>query len=80
MCPKECAARLQDMMETMRMLPSAPEQVEALEMGRLAVLGIYEQRPQRQDSLSDQLRTLVALANLNGLYDAAEYVERTLAP
>lgn len=35
-------------------------------------------RSQSQESLTEQLRKLVALANANGLYDAADFIQRTL--
>lgn len=35
-------------------------------------------KPQHQGSLTDQLRELVTLANQNGLYDAADYIQRRL--
>jgi hypothetical protein len=34
------------------------------------------ERPQRQDSLNDQLEDLVAVANRLGMYDAADYLQR----
>lgn len=33
---------------------------------------------QRQDSLQDQLRDLVAIANQHGMYDAADYIDHVL--
>ena len=34
------------------------------------------ERPQRQDSLSDQLEDLIAVANRLGMYDASDYLQR----
>lgn len=40
---------------------------------------ILEQRmPQRQDSLTDQLRSVHALAVYHGCYDAADYLRRVI--
>lgn len=39
-----------------------------------------DKNPQRQDSLEDQLRTVMALAVKAGCYDAADYLQRTLYP
>jgi hypothetical protein len=38
------------------------------------------QLPQRQDSTTDQLRDLIAVANRLGMYDAAEWIEKGLGP
>ena len=37
-----------------------------------------EKMPQRQDSLNDQLRDLVHVANKLGFYDAADHLKRTV--
>jgi len=34
------------------------------------------QKPQRQDSLKDQLQWLIAVANREGCYDAADLLQR----
>ena len=36
-------------------------------------------KPQHQGSLHDQLRELLQLANADGLYDAADWLDRHLA-
>lgn len=33
---------------------------------------------QRQDSLHDQLRDLIPIANQNGMYDAADYLQHVI--
>jgi hypothetical protein len=38
---------------------------------------VKEQLPQRQDSLSEQLRDLRLVANKLGMYDAADYIKET---
>lgn len=38
------------------------------------------QMPQRQDSLEDQLRDLIAVANRLGMYDAADWVKQGMGP
>ena len=35
-------------------------------------------KPQRQDSLYDQLKDLIPLANQEGCYDAADFLRRTV--
>lgn len=40
---------------------------------------MYEKHVQDQRSLTDQLLALYALANRNGLYDAADYVRQHMA-
>lgn len=40
----------------------------------------FEQLPQRQDSLDDQLRDVIALANRAGCYDAADLIRRQFFP
>lgn len=55
--------------------------IEAAEAYRLARAALHEAElayPQRQDGLADQLRDLVALANLHGMYDAADWLERAM--
>jgi hypothetical protein len=37
-----------------------------------------EQQPQRQDSLCEQLRDLIPIANRHGMYDAASYLTEVL--
>lgn len=34
--------------------------------------------PQRQDSVTDQLKDLIVIANKFGLYDAADYIRKLL--
>lgn len=38
------------------------------------------QQPQRQDSLDDQLRDVIELANRAGCYDAADLISRQFFP
>jgi hypothetical protein len=38
------------------------------------------QKPQRQDSLTDQLRDLVHVANREGMYDAADWIADRISP
>lgn len=40
---------------------------------------VQKQRVQRQDSLDDQLRGLVQIANREGMYDAADWIRDLLA-
>ena len=40
----------------------------------------FEQQPQRQDSLDDQLRDVIVLANRAGCYDAADVIRRRFFP
>ena len=40
------------------------------------VLKRIEKLPQRQDSLTDQMKDLYNVANKFGLYDAADYIRR----
>jgi hypothetical protein len=40
----------------------------------------FAQQPQRQDSLDDQLRDVIALATRAGCYDAADLIRRQFFP
>lgn len=37
-----------------------------------------ERKAQRQDSVTDQLRDLIQIANHEGMYDAADWIRRSL--
>ena len=39
------------------------------------LLGNIPKQPQRQDSLNEQLATLIPLANKIGCYDAADFIK-----
>jgi hypothetical protein len=39
-----------------------------------------DQKPQRQDSLTEQLRDLVHVANREGMYDAADWIADRISP
>lgn len=43
------------------------------------ILTRVDRRPQRQDSLNDQLSDLVQVANHLGMYDAADFITRQLS-
>lgn len=54
------------------------EFAEVYRMGRVAIHEAEEKYPQRQDSLYDQLHDLVALANVHGMYDAADWLKKAI--
>lgn len=54
------------------------EFAEVYRMGREALRDIEMKCPQRQDGLSEQLRDLITLANLYGMYDAADWLENAI--
>lgn len=52
------------------------EFAEVYRMGKEALRIAEEKYPQRQDGLNDQLRDLVTLANVHGMYDAADWLQQ----
>lgn len=53
--------------------------IEALELAKASIKTQCEIHPQRQDGLTYQLKDLVCLANVHGMYDAADWLNNAMS-